>query len=712
MSQTPPPHLHGTGLSGEVGGPTFGRVAIEASPLLIGVTLLTLGLGLLQSLVGVRAAIEGFPTAVTGILMSTYYMGFLAGALWVPKVVADVGHIRAFSALASTASVAFLLHGVFVGPVPWAILRLATGACMAGAMVVAETWLNGRSTDLTRGQLLSLYMVVTFAALGGGQFLLVVDDPARIGLFVLTSVLVSMAVVPIALSRHPAPGVEGAEPASLREVFSGAPLAIVGGISAGMAHGALIGMGAVFATAIGLPVSRVAAFMGIALAGAIVTQYPVGRLSDRMDRRRVILVAALLAGAAATAAGLLAGAERPAQLVAFGGVLGGFTFPLYALSAAHLNDRLDPRKIVAAGSKLVLAYGIGAILGPVSVSVAMTLAGPRAFLWFQVGVHGVVAVYATYRLSRWAAVAARSPFAPYPSGATPALVSLAPEQMGAYDSPEEGIVVDAGGVAIRVRVRGEGEGIVLIHDVASSSRAWQRQVTGLARAGFRVIAYDLRGHGESGDAPSYGLRDHVQDLEYVLDELNAGSVHLVGLGVGAVVALAFAEADPGRTRSVALLSCAQTVIPSTFRGRLDGTVGTVLGGASQLVPRGMLARRFARSMYDPRLHPDRYNLLADDAERARPPAVVATLAAKAPPGRRMRAGGERLPRAPGMPTLVVLGRRDPATSPTALRRLREAFPAAKIEVLPDASHHLVLDNPHGFNALLKEFIGEVVVSWR
>lgn len=712
MSQVPAPHLHGPGPSAQIGGPTFGRVTVEASPLLIGVTLLTLGLGLLQSLVGVRAAIEGFPTAVTGILMSTYYIGFLGGALWVPRVVADVGHIRAFTALASTASVAFLLHGVFVGPLPWAILRLAAGACMAGAMVVAETWLNGRSTDLTRGRLLGLYMVVTFAALGGGQFLLNIDDPSRIGPFVLATVLVSMSAVPIALSRHPAPGVEDAEPATLREVFSGAPLAIVGAAAAGMASGALIGMGAVFATTIGLRVSQVATFMGVALAGAIVTQYPVGRLSDRMDRRRVILVSALLAGAAAVAAGFLAGPERPMQLVAFGGVLGAFTFPLYALSAAHLNDRLDPRVIVAAGSKLVLAYGIGAILGPVSVSVAMTLTGPLAFLWFLAGLHAVVALYAAYRLSRWAAVAARSPFAPFPSGATPVLVSLSPESIGVHDEPEEAIVVDAGGVAIRVRVRGEGEPVVLVHDVASSSRVWQRQVSGLARAGFRVIAYDLRGHGESGDAATYRLPDHVQDLEYVFEELALRSAHLVGLGVGAVIALGFAAADPQRLRSLTLISCAQTVIPSGLRGRLDGTVGAVLGNASQLIPRGMLARRFARSMYDPRLHPDRYNLLADDAERARPAAVVGTLGAKAPPGRRARAEGERLPRAPETPTLIVVGRRDPATSPTTLRRLREAFPEARIEVLPDAAHHLVLDNPHGFNALLKGFIGEVAATPR
>lgn len=231
-----------------------------------------LGDGLQSTLLGVRASLEGFPTAVTGLIMSTFYLGFLGGAVYAPRFVERVGHIRVFGALASLASAAVLIHGIIVTPVAWSLLRLLSGFCLAGLYIVAESWLNDRATNRTRGQLLSIYMVVTYAGVAGGQLLLNAADPQGLQLFILTSVLISVALVPLLLSAGPAPKFSRQSPLSLRALYTISPLGVVGAFATGMASGALFGFGPVYAESSGLSVSQISFFMTAALLGCTVFQ--------------------------------------------------------------------------------------------------------------------------------------------------------------------------------------------------------------------------------------------------------------------------------------------------------------------------------------------------------------------------------------------------------------------------------------------------------
>jgi len=362
-----------------------------------------LGNGLQGSLLGLRATMEGFPTAITGVVMSGYFIGFLAGSTLAPKIVKRVGHIRVFAALASLASAAALLHVVFIDPVAWMAMRLVTGFSYAGLYVVAESWLNARSTNENRGQLLSVYMVVMLGGMAGGQLLLNVADPLGFALFILVSVLVSLALVPIALTVAPAPDFDTAAPVGLRELYRISPLGILGCMAVAIAHGAFFAMGAVYAEKLGLSLAGISIFMGLFMAGGVVLQWPIGRLSDRYDRRVVLTVVAFLAAAAALVALLTASAGGLPFYAAIG-LLGGMSLPIYSLCLAHTNDYLDPGQVVGASSALVLVTGLGAILGPLAAAAAMSTAGPAGFLWTIAAVHAGIGVFALYRMTRRPAV--------------------------------------------------------------------------------------------------------------------------------------------------------------------------------------------------------------------------------------------------------------------------------------------------------------------
>lgn len=382
--------------------------------LLLGIGLLMLGNGLQGSLLSLRAHMEGFATPVTGIVMSGYYAGFLAGSTFAPAVVKRVGHIRVFAALSTLASAAVLLHTLFLDPITWTGLRLITGFCYAGLYVVAESWLNDRATNETRGQLLSIYMVIMLGAMALGQFLLNLADPRDFTLFIVISVLISFAVIPIALSTGPVPGFDAPAPVSLKQLLAVSPLGVVGTFGVGVTQGAVLGMGAVYAEQVGLALSNLAAFMAVLIAGGMVLQWPMGHLSDRFDRRRVITAATLVAGAVAFAMALVPGTAAPssgvqptpvpvAWLFGLAGLFGGLCFPLYSLCIAHTNDFLTPKQMVAASSALVLVMGVGAILGPATAAASMALIGPSGLFWYVGAVHCAIGLFALYRMTRRAA---------------------------------------------------------------------------------------------------------------------------------------------------------------------------------------------------------------------------------------------------------------------------------------------------------------------
>jgi MFS family permease len=361
--------------------------------------LLMIGNGLQGSLLGVRASLEGFPTAVTGMLMSGYYVGFLAGSTLTPKLLARVGHIRVFGALASLASAAILIHAVLVQPTTWGLMRLVSGFCYAGLYVVAESWLNNQATNETRGQLLSVYMVVTLGGMGLGQGLLNVADPGGPNLFMLVSILISLAVVPMLLSARPGPRFAALSRVSLRQLYRIPPLGVVGMLATGIAQGAFFGMAAVYGREVGFSVREISLFIGLWLLGGVLLQWPIGWLSDAFDRRRVLTAVTLAATLLASIGPALIGRSE-IGLLAVVALFGGLNLPMYSLCVAHTNDFLEPEQIVAASGTLVLVGGIGAVLGPVSAAAMMSLIGPDGFFWWLAIVHGTIGLFALWRMTR------------------------------------------------------------------------------------------------------------------------------------------------------------------------------------------------------------------------------------------------------------------------------------------------------------------------
>ena len=378
-----------------VNGPsTRGGGAVRT--LLVGMALLMIGNGLQGTLLGVRAEIEGFGFAVGGAVMAGYFVGFLFGTAVAERFLGAVGHIRVFAALASVASSAAILHVVWINPATWALLRLVFGLCVAGLYVVVESWLNDMATNANRGRILGGYMVVMMGGLGTGQLLLAGGDPASFELFVLVSVLVSLALVPVTLSATSAPALAVPEALSLRHLVATIPTGAVTAFWAGAAHGTLLGLAALYGKSEGLSDARVALFTAAAPLGCVVFQWPIGLISDRVSRRGVIGVTAVVAALAA-AGSLLTEAGSPLSL-ALMFLFGGFTFPLHSLAVAITADRVAPAQITAATATLVRLTGVAAAICPAVAGAIMSATGPSAFFVVLAAVHGLIAVYVAFRI--------------------------------------------------------------------------------------------------------------------------------------------------------------------------------------------------------------------------------------------------------------------------------------------------------------------------
>lgn len=396
--------------------------------LLLGIACLVLGHGLQNTLLGVRASIEGFPTSITGLIMAGYSIGFLVSAVITPKLVANVGHVRVFAAFTALASSAILAHSILIEPVSWFFLRFVTGVCISGAYVISESWLNKAATNENRGSLLSIYMVVQLSAWAAGQLLLNIADPSGYQLFITVSVLISIAVVPLLLTASPAPAIAPARHFGLLQLYKGSPLGFVGMFVTGMSQGAFFGLGAVFAGASGLAVAEISYFMALAIVGGVLLQWPIGWLSDRLDRRRVLTGTTILAGLATGVVAVLGTGDFRIVTGAFF-VFGGMCLPMYALCIAHTNDNLVADDMVAASGTLVLVVGIGMVLGPPLAAAAMDLQGPRGFALFFTIVHLGLGAFALYRMTRRAAVPMAEQgqhiYAPQPSPVASVLVQEA-----------------------------------------------------------------------------------------------------------------------------------------------------------------------------------------------------------------------------------------------------------------------------------------------
>jgi len=361
--------------------------------------VLMLGAGLQGTLLGLRATLEGFPTPVTGMIMSCYYVGYLLGTVAAPRLLRQVGHIRVFAALASVASAAILVQACFVHPLPWGAMRLITGVCLAGIYVVAESWLNGRATRTNRGRLLAVYMLILYVGLGAAQFLLVLSNPRSSTPFMLVSALISLAMVPIVVSAQQTPERAEPRPVRYRDLYRNSPLGVVAVAVSGMISSIIFSMGPVYARLSGLETAGVATFMAVSILAAVVTQYPVGRLSDRIDRRTVIAGVCTLATLAAGAIAVFGPMPRVIFLT-LAALFGGFVLTLYSLAVSHVNDKLEPAQMVAASSVLLLSNGTAAAIGPVLAGSLIHAFGPPAYFATLATLTGALTLYDLWRKSR------------------------------------------------------------------------------------------------------------------------------------------------------------------------------------------------------------------------------------------------------------------------------------------------------------------------
>ncbi len=391
------------------------KIVRSVASLLLSYGLLLFANGLFGTLLGVRTQIEGFSTEVVGVIMAGYFLGLLLGALHAVRIVAGVGHIRAFAAFASLTSISALAHVLWIDPIAWFMMRLMSGFCMAGMVMVTESWLNERATRETRGRVLSLYMITNYFAAGSGQYLLPLADPGEFHLFSVASIIFSLALVPVLLTRAVAPLPVQHHPMNFRELYRTAPLGLVGAFCAGIVNATFYGMGPVFAHGIGLSITATSTFMASVILGGLVLQWPVGRLSDRVDRRRV-LAGVAMATALACMGIVLTEGRTQAWLFTAGVIYGGLSFTIYSLSAAHANDFCTADKLVQTASGLLVAYGVGASGGPVLAATLMGQVGPQGLFIFNAIVVALLGLFGIHRIRRRAprSIEEQSPYIALP----------------------------------------------------------------------------------------------------------------------------------------------------------------------------------------------------------------------------------------------------------------------------------------------------------
>ncbi len=383
--------------------------------LLLGAGVLTLGNALVGIVLPVRMALEGVPTEVSGAVMSSYYGGLVLGCLWGRGIILRVGHIRAFAAFAAAVASTTLVYALLFNPLAWAALRIIGGFCMAGLFATIESWLNLRSSKQTRGQILSLYMVTSYLASTLGQLLVNVWSVKGLELFCLGDMLLSLSLVPVVLTRVTGPDLSRTTPLSILRLYAISPLGVAASLGAGLISGAFYGMGPVFAAAVGMSIFDISILMGVALIGGLLMQWPIGWLSDRYDRRTVLLW--VLIGIAVVCLLVFAMHRMPhamASLFILTGLFGGGAATVYPLAVAHAFDYVERDQMVPASAGMLLSWAIGATAGPLLAARAMTAGGDWALFLYLGGIGALLAAFVRYRMSRRAALPAaeQAKFAP------------------------------------------------------------------------------------------------------------------------------------------------------------------------------------------------------------------------------------------------------------------------------------------------------------
>ncbi len=390
---------------------TFGTII----SILLSYGLLLLANGLFATLLGVRTQVEGFTPGVVGFVVAAYFSGLLLGGLFAARVVIRVGHIRSFAAFASLMSASALMHPIIVDGYAWMGFRLIAGFCMAGMIMVTESWLNETATNRTRGKILSIYMITNYFAAGCGNFLLTIGDPSDFMLFSLASIIFSLSLVPVLLTRAKAPVPVHSERMHVWDLYRIAPLGVVGVFCCGLVNASLNGLGSVFGNNIGLDQQELATFMAAMVMSGLILQWPVGLLSDRIGRGPLLVYIPLVVALAAIWQLFVEGFV----LVTLGAIfLGMFVFTLYSLSAATANDRVTSEQRVQVAGALLITYGAGAVTGPILASQFMGLLGPQGLFFYVALIELVLCAFAIMtRKRRVGSPDKRKPFVVVPAAA-------------------------------------------------------------------------------------------------------------------------------------------------------------------------------------------------------------------------------------------------------------------------------------------------------
>ena len=407
--------------------------------LFAGYFVLMIAHGFQGNLLGVRSVIENFNFIAVGSMMSGYFVGYFFGANTIPKLVGKVGHIRVFAAFASMASLSILIHAVFVNPLVWTLARFITGFSLVGIFIVMESWLNDRANNRTRGQLLSIYMFITLTGVAIGALLLNFSSPEKYEPFILVSLLLSFALIPILLTKRKAPKFKKLGSIDVKSLYKTSPLATVSMFCTGITHSALFSLGAVYAASMNFTIFEISLLLFLVTVSGGIFQWPIGYYSDKKDRRIVIIFCTFLASIFSLLCILSLG-ENPeimhlatdwqmnkVMFFIFVTLYAGMAIPLFTLNLAYVNDYIPREKFVAAGAGMQIIFGLGAMTGPILCSLLMNKLGANGFFVHLLFFHLIIGAFGLYRITRRTYEDnPESTFTPLPRNITPLGIELDP----------------------------------------------------------------------------------------------------------------------------------------------------------------------------------------------------------------------------------------------------------------------------------------------
>lgn len=383
----------------EAGNIAMRTVILSTLAALLGLVIFTAGNGLFSTLTTIRLDIAGASTLMIGLISAAYYFGLVLGSFRTERVIFRIGHIRAYAAFASICATFYMMHGLYVEPKAWIVLRLVVGLATAGIFVVIESWLLAKSTPQTRGKVLAIYNALFYAAQGTGQFLLNVSSPTSLVPFCLASMLASFSVIPLAMTYSPSPSVEESSMLSFPKIYQLTPLGIWSCFAAGLVLSATYSMLPLYANTAGHSVSDIAIVMSLVIFGGMALQYPVGHLSDLINRRKMLLIVTLICIGLSSMMLVISPNQHMIYYPALF-LLGGFTFTLYPLGVSYACDYFHPNDIVGGTQGLLLAYSMGAAIGPIGAATCMHHFGPASLFIYFAAVCSVLAVYILFRMTQ------------------------------------------------------------------------------------------------------------------------------------------------------------------------------------------------------------------------------------------------------------------------------------------------------------------------